>query len=291
MISNRSSKHSRHCWDGRLTTEADAGLPLAPVTDTDQDTGARRSEDGFVVDLAGFEGPLDLLLDLARSQKVDLHKISILELAEQYLAFIREVRKRRLELAADYLVMAAWLAYLKSRLLLPQAADDDEPAGEELAAQLHARLRRLEAIRDAAARLANRPRLGRDVFGFGMPEGVARTGTTTFRAQLLDLLSAYASFRERTSITTMTMTPPPVWSLADARHALERLVGEIPEWTSLDRFLVAYLDGPNGGASILASGLSASLELVREGVLELRQDRPFAPLMMRSAKGQDDSRP
>lgn len=240
-----------------------------------------REVDGFVVDVQGFEGPLDLLLSLARDQKVDLVKISILELAEQYLGFIRKAREQRLELAADYLVMAAWLAYLKSRLLLPEPPEADEPDAALLAEDLQFRLIRLETFRAVGKRLADRPRLGRDVFGHGQPDGLSETTETTFGADLVDLLRAYASFRERHAVTSIRYEPRPVWSLADARRALERLVGPVRQWTPIDQFLVSYLDQGPQRASILASSLGAALELVKDGTMDMRQDAPFGPLWLR----------
>lgn len=235
----------------------------------------------LVVDLGGFEGPLDLLLSLARAQKVDLARISILALAEQYLAFIEGVRETRLELAADYLVMAAWLAYLKSRLLLPSPPADDEPTGEELAAVLAFRLRRLEAMREAAARLTDRTRLGRDVFARGLPEAVEAEARPRWEASLYDLLSAYAAQRQRQMVTSVRVARRQVWALADAREILERLIGRAADWTPIQAFLGAYLT-PEMRATVLASSFTASLELVREGRLEIRQAEPFAPLYLRA---------
>jgi segregation and condensation protein A len=241
----------------------------------------------LVVDVSGFEGPLDLLLALARSQKVDLARISILALADQYLAFIDAVRSTRLELAADYLVMAAWLAYLKSRLLLPSPAADDEPSGEELAAALAFRLRRLEAIRAAAGRLVNRNRLGRDVFARGAPEPIALVRQETYTATLYDILSAYAALRQRQMATPVRVARRGVWALADAREILERLIGRVGDWTPIQTFLARYMT-PEMRATVIASSFTASLELVKEGRLEMRQTGPFAPLYIRARR---DGRP
>jgi len=235
----------------------------------------------LVVDVAGFEGPLDLLLELARTQKVDISRISILALANQYLAYVEKARTLRLELAADYLVMAAWLAYLKSRLLLPEVPNGEEPTGAELAAELAFRLKRLEAMRDAAARLANRNRLGRDVFARGNPEPVAVRKLSTFSATLYDLLSAYATQRQERAIARVTIGVRPVWSLKEAREALGRLVGHVAEWTPMDVLMSPYLSGLGMRRSVTASAFGASLELVREGKLELRQNEAFAPLYVR----------
>jgi segregation and condensation protein A len=239
-------------------------------------------EPGLVIDVGGFEGPLDLLLHLARNQKVDLARISVLALAEQYLTFIEQARRVRLELAADYLVMAAWLAYLKSRLLIPQAPRDEGPSGEDMAATLAFRLRRLEAMRDAASRLVNRDRLGRDFFARGAPELIPVERKSAYEANLYDLLSAYAALRQRQSITNVTITRRRVWSLAEARLMLARLIGELPEWTALDQFLVRYTTDPVERPTAIASSFAATLELVREGRIEIRQDGAFADIYMRT---------
>src|SRR5438132_600552 len=199
------------------------------------------SEPALVVDVEGFEGPLDLLLALARQQKVDLSKISILALADQYLAFIEEARRIRLELAADYLVMAAWLAYLKSRLLLPEKDGELGPSAEDMATALALRLRRLEAIRNAAEALVGRPQLGRDVFSRGAPEPIADIKRPEWTATLYDLLSAYAAQRQKNALAHVRFAPRQVWSLAEAREALERMVGLSHDWGRLDEYLISYL--------------------------------------------------
>ena len=240
------------------------------------------SEPALLVDVAGFEGPLDLLLHLARNQKVDLARISIQALAEQYLAFVERVRVLRLELAADYLVMAAWLAFLKSRLLIPQQPGEDGVSGEEMAAVLQFRLKRLEAMRDAAARLVNRNRLGRDVFARGLPELVIVERRNEYSASLYDLLTAYASQRQRRAITNVTIAKRGVWSLKQAREVLTRMFGELTDWTALDSFLIRYLASEEERATAIASSFAATLEMVREGEIEMRQAEAFAPLYMRS---------
>ncbi|MBX3578067.1 MAG: segregation/condensation protein A [Rhizobiaceae bacterium] len=248
-----------------------------------QDEESRTSsEPSLVVDVAGFEGPLDLLLHLARNQKVDLARISVLALAEQYLRFIEQLRAMRLELAADYLVMAAWLAYLKSKLLIPKQPGDEGESGEEMAAVLQFRLKRLEAMRDAAARLVNRNRLGRDVFQRGMPETVIVEKRNEFSATLYDLLTAYASQRQRQAITNVRIAKRGVWSLKEARGLLERMVGAIRDWTALDQFLIDYLASPEERPTAIASTFAASLEMVREGTIEVRQHAAFEPLYFRS---------
>jgi len=241
--------------------------------------------DALVVDVAGFEGPLDLLLHLARNQKVDLARISVVALVEQYLRFIESVRQLKLEIAADYLVMAAWLAYLKSKLLIPKQNDDSGESGEEMAAVLQFRLKRLEAMRDAAASLVNRNRLGRDVFVRGMPETVIVETTSKFSASLYDLLSAYAAQRQRHAITNVRIAKRAVWSLKEAREVLMRLIGQVKDWTDLDRYLIDYIAAPQERATAIASSFAASLELVREGRIEVRQAEAFAPIYLRAASG------
>jgi len=248
-----------------------------------EDVAADRAtgDPALVIDVAGFEGPLDLLLHLARTQRVDLARISVLALAEQYLQFVEKARALRLELAADYLVMAAWLAYLKSKLLIPQASKGDEPSGEEMAAQLAFRLKRLEAMREAATRLVNRHRLGRDVFARGAPEPMVIDKTSSFEATLYDLLTAYAAQKQRQTVTQVTISRRRVWSLSDARVILFRLIGELADWTALDQYLLRYLSDPEERTTAIASSFAASLEMVREGRLEIRQDGAFQPIFMR----------
>ncbi len=239
-------------------------------------------EPALVVDVEGFEGPLDLLLTLARQQKVDLAKISILALAEQYLSFIEAAQKLRLELAADYLVMAAWLAYLKSRLLLPEPPGAPEgTSAEDMANALAWRLRRLEAFREVSDRLMARPQLQRDVFARGDPEPVADIKHPQWTATLYDLLSAYASQRQRTALSLVRFKAREVWSLAEAREAVQRLVGMAGDWSRLDEFLIAYVVDPSMRATVLASSLAATLELIREGVVEVHQHAAFAPIYLR----------
>ena len=242
------------------------------------------SEPSFVVDVDGFEGPLDLLLELARRQKVDLARISVLALAEQYLAFIEQAQRVRLELAADYLVMAAWLAYLKSRLLLPEPPRADEQGAAELAEALARRLRRLEQIRLAAQKLVDRPTLGRDFFARGSPESIAVTPRPQYEASLYDLLAAYARQRQKHARTRVQLRNRVVWSLAEAREALSRLLGAALDWIDMDEWLIAYCVDPQMRRTARASSFSASLEFVREGKLELRQDKAFAPIWARAAR-------
>lgn len=250
----------------------------------DHDPNRATSDKSLMLDLDGFEGPLDLLLHLARSQKVDLAKISVLALAEQYLAFIDRARQLRLELAADYLVMAAWLAFLKSKLLIPQKDEDEQMSGEEMAQQLAFRLKRLEAMREAATRLINRNRLGRDVFARGLPEPVIVDKISSYEASLYDLLSAYAAQRQRNSVSQVTIAHRKVWSLKDALHILNRMIGHVGEWTRLDQYLMQYLsDDAQERKTARASSFAASLELVREGLIDIRQDGAFAPIFLKDS--------
>ena len=251
---------------------------------SDWEQEAERVEDGdqLHVDVEGFEGPLDLLLAMARTQKVDLAKISVLALAQQYLDFISEARRLRLEIAADYLVMAAWLAYLKSKLLLPaEPSEEGEPTGEELAALLAFRLKRLDAMRDAAAQLMTRKRLGRDVFGRGLPEPIRVTKTNIYEANVYDLLKAYSQQRQRAATHTLHMEKRSVWSLKEARDELERLLGVACDWAPLDQLLMEFLVDPEVRRTALASSFTATLEMTREGALELRQSKSFGPLLVR----------
>jgi segregation and condensation protein A len=236
------------------------------------------------VDVGGYEGPLDLLLDLARRQKVDLAQISVLALAEQYLGFIETVREKRIEIAADYLVMAAWLAYLKSRLMVPQLPSDDEPSGEMMAALLQFRLKRLEAMRRAAMQLMGRPRLGREIFARGAPEPVVVRRQALWEASLFDLLKAYATQRERGVPVDYVPRERNVWSLQDARDILNRLIGDSMDWVPLDAYLADYLSLPEQRLTALASTFASSLELVRLGQVELRQSLAFGPLLVRRRK-------
>ena len=241
----------------------------------------RTSSDAFfAVDVSGFEGPLDLLLHLARGQKVDLARISIRALAEQYLEFVRTAQGLRIELAADYLVMAAWLAFLKSKLLFPKTDSDSGESGEELAEILQFRLKRLEAMREAAARLMNRNRLGRDFFARGMPEAVIVDRSSKYSATLYDLLTAYASQRQKKAVSHVTVGGRFVWSLKEARGMLMRMIGQISDWTALDQYLLAFIP-QNERATAMASSFAASLEMAREGEIEIRQSGAFEPLYMR----------
>ncbi len=238
-------------------------------------------EKALVVDVEGFEGPLDLLLTLARQQKVDLAKISILALADQYLTFIEEARRLRLELAADYLVMAAWLAYLKSRLLLPDLNAPEGQSAEDMANALALRLKRLEAIRTVAEQMFTRQQLGRDIFARGQPEPIAHIKRPEWTATLYDLLSAYSHQRQKNALSRVMLAKRAVWSLAEARVALERLIGQSTDWTRIDEYLIKYVVEPSTAATVFASSFASALELVREGLAEIHQHQAFAPIYMR----------
>jgi segregation and condensation protein A len=242
---------------------------------------AAAEEQSLVVDVEGFEGPLDLLLALARQQKVDLAKISILALANQYLSFIEEARKLRLELAADYLVMAAWLAYLKSRLLLPDANTPEGESAEDMATALALRLKRLEAIRDVAERLLGRAQLDRDVFARGQPEPIAHIKHPQWTATLYDLLSAYAQQRQQSALGHVRLAQRTVWSLAEARDVLERLIGRSADWSRLDEYLLTFVVEASLVPTVFASSFASTLELVREGLMEVHQQAAFTPLYVR----------
>ena len=238
----------------------------------------------LVLDLDGYEGPLDVLLGLAREQKVDIARISILDLADQYLAFIAGAQRLRLEIAADYLVMAAWLAYLKSRLLLPDVEEDEAvPNAEEMAEALRRQIRRLEAMQDAGVRLMARPQLGRDVFARGAPEGIRLVVRPIYQARLFDLLHAYGDQRRRADATTLTIAPSELYSVDDALDRLRSLLGQTPDWRSLESFLPDNISEGLMRRSALASTLTASLELARAGKIRLRQAESFGPIYMRKA--------
>ncbi|MFM1816758.1 MAG: hypothetical protein RLZ98_3453 [Pseudomonadota bacterium] len=237
----------------------------------------------LVVDVEGFQGPLDLLLALARTHKIDIAQISILELVEQYLAYIEAAKQLDLEIAAEYLVMAAWLAFLKSKLLLPVIEDArEEISGEEMAARLAFRLRRLDAMRRAGENLMARQQLGIDVFQRGSPERMRTVSTTEHTATIYDLLKAYAEQRNRSIKPVHVVKKRTVWSIKEARVRLERLVGEIgSQWSTLEGFVRQYLPTPELRRTVVASSLGATLEMAREGLVELRQDEPFGPIYVR----------
>lgn len=253
--------------------------------DPPREAGPEGDPEQLVLDLDGFEGPIDLLLELARDQKVDVTQISILALAEQYLAFVQEARRRRLELAADYLVMAAWLAYLKSRLLLPQPeADGEEPSGAEMAAALRFQMQRLQAMQEAGQALLGRPRLGVEVFPRGEPEALPVKTTVHYDCSLYDLLRAYGIQRGRVSVSSLRVDPMELDSVEAAMRRLRRQLGAMPGWRTLSSFLPAGLASGLQQRSAMAATFAASLELCRDGHLEIRQESAFGPIFLRASR-------
>lgn len=237
----------------------------------------------FFLELDGFEGPIDVLLSLARDQKVDLRQISILHLAEQYLSFVREARELNLELAADYLVMAAWLAYLKSRLLLPaEENDDDEPSPEQLAEALRFQLQRLQSMQTVGTQLMARARLGVDVFGRGAPEMLRPATRSIYDMTLYELLRAYADHRIRADSQTLKIVATELYSVEVAVARLRRMMGTVPGWRTLFSFMPVGLRQGLLTRSAMASTFAASLELVKEGAMELRQDEAFGAIYLKA---------
>ena len=259
------------------TPEADAaeewtGAGSAPTGDT-----------ALYLELDGWEGPLDLLLDLARRQKVDLRQISILALVDQYLGYIERAEALRLEVAADYLVMAAWLAYLKSALLLPKD-EQDEPSAEELAMKLQLRLQRLGAMRESAARLMARDRTGRDIFLRGAPEGLRIDRKTQWTCDWFELVQAYGQVKARTAPAIHMVRERPVMTLETALERVSAMLGVTLDWMTLEDFLPAHSD-PRLRRSALASSFVAALELARLGKAEMAQEEIFGPLRLRRIGG------
>ena len=249
-----------------------------------QAVAERVAAETLIVDVDGFEGPLDLLLSLSRAQKVDLRKISVLDLAVQYLGFIEKARKLRIELAADYLVMAAWLAFLKSRLLLPPDPTMAGPTGDELAAHLAFQLERLQAMRDAAAKLMARDRLGRDRFVRGVTEDVTRRKTVTYSANLLDLMQGYARIRTRDDFRPFVMDRDSVFTMEQALQRMRGLIGFTGHWTDILSYLPdGWTDDPKKRRSATASTFAASLELAKEGKIVIRQDEIFSSIQIKRA--------
>jgi segregation and condensation protein A len=251
----------------------------------EEDAGRPIVEPGeeLVIDVAGFEGPIDVLLTLARDQKVDITQISILQLADQYLIWVARVRGHNLELAADYLVMAAWLAYLKSRLLLPETGTAEEPSGEVMAEALAYQMRRLEAMQEAGQRLIARPQLGQDYFKRGEPEAFGYTSTMRYNVTLYDLLSAYGDQARRSNIHTLRVAPTELYSMDEAIHRLSSMLGRMPDWSNLMQFLPVELRGDLISRSALAATFLAALQLTKDGRLRIRQGENFGPVYIRAA--------
>jgi len=255
-------------------TEFQEGRPI--------DVGQRLLNEALIIDVDGFEGPLDLLLTLSRTQKVDLRKISVLALAEQYLKFIDAAQDLRIELAADYLVMAAWLAFLKSRLLLPPDPTEEGPSGEELAAHLAYQLERLSAMRDAAAKLMARDQRGRDFFVRGLPEDVTRIRRVTYTASLMDLMQAYARTRTKDEFRPFVLDRKSVMTLEQALERMRGLIGYAGDWTGLESYLPeGWQTDPTKRRSATAANFAASLELAKQGQIEIRQGEMFSPIQIR----------
>ena len=250
-------------------------------TDAEFDSSPIRQSDELTLSLDGWEGPLDLLLSLARAQKVDLAQISILQLVEQYLSYLSEARALKLEIAADYLVMAAWLAYLKSCLLLPKDYEA-EPSPDELAWRLQMRLQRLDAMREAGARLLGRDRVGRDVFLRTSPEGLRLIRKAAWQVRDFDLFAAYGAVRARSAPAMHVVHPRSVMTLEEAIERVSKMIGTALDWTFIETFLPSTQD-PRFRRSALASSFLAALELARRGRLDIQQDEPFAPIMLKVA--------
>jgi segregation and condensation protein A len=246
----------------------------------------RLAAEALIVDVDGFEGPLDLLLTLSRTQKVDLRKISVLELARQYLGFVEKAKALRIELAADYLVMAAWLAFLKSRLLLPPDPTEDGPSGEDLAAHLAFQLERLQAMRDVAAKLMARYQLGRDFFARGITQDVERVRKVEYTATLLDLMQGYARIRTKDEFRPFVMDRDAVFTMEQALERMRGLIGFAGSWTDISSYMPDGWDAdPVRWRSATAATFAASLELAKEGKVELRQSNTFAPIELRRRDG------
>ena len=253
-----------------------------------QSVSERVASEALIVDVGAFEGPLDLLLTLSRTQKVDLRQISILALAQQYLAFVEQAKKLRLELAADYLVMAAWLAFLKSRLLLPPDPTDEDPSGEELAAHLAFQLERLEAMRNAAARLMARDQLRRDFFARGITEDLQRVRRVTYTATLLDLMQGYARIRTKDDFRPFVMDRDSVMTMEQSLARMRTLIGFAGDWTDIANYLPEGWEiEPVKRRSATAATFAAALELAKEGKIEIRQGETFSPIQIRKREPRD----
>ena len=263
---------------------------MSEISDTYSNSQPYESinNDDLIVNLSGYEGPLDVLLIMAKSQKVDLMKISILQLTEQYLVFIAEVRKKNLELAADYLVMAAWLAYLKSNLLLPREETGEELTAEQMAERLKFQLKKLEAIRQVSEKLMNLPVLGTNFFNRGMPEGIRLIRTPEYYLSLYDLLKSYANQRYKSAYSSIVIERPAVYAMEEALVRLQRMVGTTFEWTKLENFLPPEFSRGKNARSGVAGTLAAAMELVKEGVLEVQQLAPFGPVFIKNKNNNEE---
>ncbi|MEM9231814.1 MAG: ScpA family protein [Pseudomonadota bacterium] len=261
-------------------------MPDDHAPDGGLETAERLAAEALVVDVDGFEGPLDLLLTLSRTQKVDLRRISVLALAEQYLRFVEEAKRLRIELAADYLVMAAWLAFLKSRLLLPPDPQDQGPSGEDLAAHLAFQLERLEAMRRAAAQIMGRDQLGRDFFARGETQSVSTRKKVVYQSSLLELMQAYARIKTREDFEPLHLKRGPIYTMEQALERMRGLIGTATEWGDIERFLPeGWQVNPKKRRSALASTFAATLEMAKTGQIELRQNDVFGRLELRAKGG------
>lgn len=272
---------------------ADIDFEEDPPRQNDMPEGSHDA-DAFLLNIDGYEGPIDILLLMARDQKVDLSKISILQLARQYLVFIDRAKELQLDLAAEYLVMAAWLAYLKSRLLLPVEEDEDEPSGEEMAEALQFQLRRLEAMQEAAEQLFSLPQLGQDIFPRGAPEGLSVVTDTVWNVSLYDLLQAYGDIQKRKENDHYELPTYHLMTMESAMERMTKMLGKLPRkgpysvWTTLGSFLPEGVKDRLYGRSSLASILTAGLEMVKQGTLEIKQDGLFRPVYLRSRDADED---
>ena len=272
---------------------ADRAVTAKITTPAAQDV-ADDGVDKLLLNIDGYEGPIDVLLELSRAQKVDLAKISILQLVRQYLAFVDRAKQMNLELAAEYLVMAAWLAYLKSRMFLPKEETADEPSAQEMAAALQFQLQRLEAIRKAAEQLQYRPQLGVNIFSRGQPEGLETTTITKWNVTLFDIIKSYGDIRQRQEVTTYDLPEMHLMSTENAMKRLVTMLGNLPKkginsvWTTLHSFLPENITDRLYGRSALASTFTAGLELVKQGKLEIRQDGLFRPIYLRATSSGEE---
>ncbi len=265
-----------------MSSSMDESQEESTVLNTEVSVSDRLAAEALIVDVDGYEGPLDVLLTLSRTQKVDLRKISVLNLAQQYLMFIEQAKSLRIELAADYLVMAAWLTFLKSRLLLPPDPSEEGPSGEELAAHLAFQLERLQAMRESAAKLMARDRLGRDIFVRGIPEEVSRVKSITYTANLMDLMQAYARLRTKDEFRPFVMERDSVFTLEQALARMRGLIGYALEWTDIASYMPeGWGHDPARRRSATAATFAASLELAKEGKVEIRQSETFAPILIK----------
>ncbi|MGH1406035.1 MAG: segregation and condensation protein A [Rhodomicrobiaceae bacterium] len=248
------------------------------------------ADDRLLVELDGFEGPLDLLLALAREKKLDISQISIADLATQYIEYINDLKKHRLEIAADYLVMAAWLVFLKSKLILPsEEAEEESPSGDQLAAQLAFRLKRLEAMRAKGNELMARPQLGQEFFAAGAPLGRNTVSKIEYKAELFDLLKAYSAQQQRQVVQGYKVKRRQVWSIKKARNRLSSLLGMSIEWAPINELIASFMGAEAPMKTTVASTFGATLEMARDGVIEIKQSGPFQPLYVKSASHVEES--